>query len=159
MQSLCTLRDHCRQWPLQHSLPSGRYPLLGPDFHRLDRTSLRLAHLFDHLVSGREASAVLLGIPAHCGRTATAWPTLDCYGVLKFCKRGDHHMKKLSLGCVALAALITAPAIAADMAVKAPYRAAPPAWSWTGFYIGVNAGGGWDNNDVVETATSSFCKP
>src|SRR5438445_6521354 len=34
----------------QHSLPSGRYPLLGPDFHRLDRTSLRLAHLFDHLV-------------------------------------------------------------------------------------------------------------
>src|SRR5262245_31287985 len=28
----------------QHSLPSGRYPLLGPDFHRLDRTSLRLAH-------------------------------------------------------------------------------------------------------------------
>src|SRR6266404_486375 len=33
----------------QHSLPSGRYPLLGPDFHRLDRTSLRLAHLLDHL--------------------------------------------------------------------------------------------------------------
>src|SRR5256885_9367019 len=29
----------------QHSLPSGRCPLLGPDFHRLDRTSLRLAHL------------------------------------------------------------------------------------------------------------------
>src|SRR5262249_53023270 len=28
----------------QHSLPSGRYPLLGPDLHRLDRTSLRLAH-------------------------------------------------------------------------------------------------------------------
>src|ERR1700747_1909159 len=27
----------------QHSLPSGRYSLLGPDFHRLDRTSLRLA--------------------------------------------------------------------------------------------------------------------
>src|SRR5436305_12824677 len=34
----------------QHSLPSGRCPLLGPDFHRLDRTSLRLAHSFDHLV-------------------------------------------------------------------------------------------------------------
>src|SRR6516162_8608479 len=29
----------------QHSLPSGRYSLLGPDFHRLDRTSLRLAHV------------------------------------------------------------------------------------------------------------------
>src|SRR5438067_11589967 len=38
----------------QHSLPSGRYPLLGPDFHRLDRTSLRLAHLFDHLVGAGE---------------------------------------------------------------------------------------------------------
>src|SRR5438309_8488956 len=38
----------------QHSLPSGRYSLLGPDFHRLDRTSLRLAHLFDQLVGGGE---------------------------------------------------------------------------------------------------------
>src|SRR5215470_310602 len=38
----------------QHSLPSGRYPYLGPDFHRLDRTSLRLAHSFDHLVGERE---------------------------------------------------------------------------------------------------------
>jgi hypothetical protein len=36
----------------QHSLPSGRYLLLGPDFHRPDRTSLRLANLFDHLVGG-----------------------------------------------------------------------------------------------------------
>ncbi len=38
----------------QHSLPSGRCPLLGPDFHRLDRTSLRLAHLLDHLVGAGE---------------------------------------------------------------------------------------------------------
>src|SRR5207244_3425052 len=38
----------------QHSLPSGRYSLLGPDFHRLDRTSLRLAHSLDHLVGGDE---------------------------------------------------------------------------------------------------------
>src|SRR3974390_1367282 len=38
----------------QHSLPSGRYSLLGPDFHRLDRTSFVLAHLFDHLVGTRE---------------------------------------------------------------------------------------------------------
>src|SRR6187549_3107701 len=38
----------------QHSLPSGRYSLLGPDLHRLDRTSLRLAHSFDHLVGERE---------------------------------------------------------------------------------------------------------
>src|SRR5437660_3703984 len=38
----------------QHSLPSGRYSLLGPDLHRLDRTSLRLAHLLDHLLSAGE---------------------------------------------------------------------------------------------------------
>src|SRR6266581_2683409 len=38
----------------QHSLPSGRYSLLGPDFHRLDRTSLRLAHSFDHLVGAQQ---------------------------------------------------------------------------------------------------------
>jgi hypothetical protein len=38
----------------QHSLPSERYSLLGPDLHRLDRTSLRLAHLFDHLVGAGE---------------------------------------------------------------------------------------------------------
>ena len=38
----------------QHSLPSGRYSLLGPDFHRLDRTSFVLAHLFDHLVGDCE---------------------------------------------------------------------------------------------------------
>ena len=37
----------------QHSLPSGRYPLLGPDFHRPDRTSLRLAHSFNHLVGAQ----------------------------------------------------------------------------------------------------------
>src|SRR5215470_15293171 len=38
----------------QHSLPSGRYSLLGPDFHRLDRTSLRLAHSLDNLVGAGE---------------------------------------------------------------------------------------------------------
>src|SRR5215831_1677843 len=38
----------------QHSLPSGRYPLLGPDFHRLDRTSLRLAHSLNHLGTDKQ---------------------------------------------------------------------------------------------------------
>ena len=31
-----------------------RYPLLGPDLHRLDRTGLRLAHSFNHLVGDGE---------------------------------------------------------------------------------------------------------
>src|SRR6516164_9384318 len=38
----------------QHSLPSGRYSLLGPDFHRPDRTSLRLAHSFDHFIGTKQ---------------------------------------------------------------------------------------------------------
>src|SRR5437763_7540056 len=39
MQSLCTLSSPLSPAATQHSLPSGRYPLLGPDLHRLDRTS------------------------------------------------------------------------------------------------------------------------
>jgi outer membrane immunogenic protein len=50
-------------------------------------------------------------------------------------------MKKLSTAFIVLGALIaTAPAFAADMALKA---APPPApvWSWNGWYAGLNAGG------------------
>ncbi|MCK1392658.1 hypothetical protein IVB29_18150, partial [Bradyrhizobium sp. 1] len=53
-------------------------------------------------------------------------------------------MRKLSIAAIGFAALsMTAPAMAADMAVKA---APPPApvvaiYNWSGFYIGAN--GGW----------------
>jgi outer membrane immunogenic protein len=62
-------------------------------------------------------------------------------------------MKKFVLALSAIAAF-TAPALAADMAAKAPMRAAPVAYapSWTGFYIFGGAGGGlWaaDSNVVV----------
>lgn len=53
-------------------------------------------------------------------------------------------MKKLLLGSIALGALMAAaPAGAADL--RAPVYKAPPApiWTWTGFYIGGHAGGGW----------------
>jgi outer membrane immunogenic protein len=64
-------------------------------------------------------------------------------------------MKKILLGTVALAALgmAAAPASAADLAAH-PYTKAPPPmvaaiYDWTGFYIGLNGGGGsshkcWD---------------
>src|SRR6516225_5875617 len=55
----------------QHSLPSGRYSLLGPDFHRLDRTSLRLAHSFDHLVGAQRVRAERLGGLAALEKTVT----------------------------------------------------------------------------------------
>jgi len=63
-------------------------------------------------------------------------------------------MKKFLLATVGLVALgVAAPASAADLAAR-PYTKAPPApvvviYDWTGFYIGINGGGGsarkcWD---------------
>jgi outer membrane immunogenic protein len=61
-------------------------------------------------------------------------------------------MKKLLLASVALVALATGPAMAADLPVK--YRPPPPpvpVWTWTGFYIGANIGGAWDRSNVTDT--------
>jgi outer membrane immunogenic protein len=55
-------------------------------------------------------------------------------------------MKKHLIGAFALLAFTAAPAMAADMAVKAPAPVVLP--SWTGFYIGVNAGGGYSSIDT-----------
>jgi outer membrane immunogenic protein len=57
-------------------------------------------------------------------------------------------MKKLVVTLTALAAF-TAPALAADMAAKAPMRAAPVAYapSWTGCYIAGGGGYGMYNQD------------
>jgi outer membrane immunogenic protein len=65
---------------------------------------------------------------------------------------GGNHMKKLFVACIVVAAFCGAPALAADMPVKAPPPAPPPAYSWTGFYVGGNAGA------VIENAsgTSNF---
>jgi opacity protein-like surface antigen len=51
-------------------------------------------------------------------------------------------MHVTAIGIAAIAALIATPALAADMAVKAPPPAPAPAYSWTGFYIGGYLGGG-----------------
>ncbi len=76
-------------------------------------------------------------------------------------------MKRFLLGTVGLAALsLSAPASAADLAahpyVKAPPPPAPIAavYDWTGFYIGINGGGGsahkcWDFVDPVTGALNS----
>ena len=67
-------------------------------------------------------------------------------------------MKKFLLGTVGLMALgMAAPAVAADMAVKAapvPYIA--PMYNWSGFYIGVNGGWGSSRNRYEWTGPGVF---
>jgi outer membrane immunogenic protein len=55
-------------------------------------------------------------------------------------------MKKILLASVALFAIVSGPAMAADLPVR-PVMKAPPVmvavYNWTGFYIGANGGGAW----------------
>jgi len=57
-------------------------------------------------------------------------------------------MKRQCIGVLAVT-LFAGPALAADLAVKAPvYKAPPPVFfSWTGLYIGGHAGGAWNTSD------------
>lgn len=71
-------------------------------------------------------------------------------------------MRRFLLTTVGLAALGIAPAFAADLAPRT-YTKAPalaPVYDWTGFYIGINAGGAsshncWDINNVGGVAVPS----
>jgi|SRR5579864_53 len=66
-------------------------------------------------------------------------------------------MKKALMGIAAIVTMIGvgAPALAADMEVKAPATPVAPVLSWTGFYIGANIGGAWSHDN----ATLSFPDP
>ena len=58
-------------------------------------------------------------------------------------------MRRLGLAFIAFVTFVGA-AAAADMPVKAPIYKAPvvvPLYNWTGFYVGLNAGGSWGNQD------------
>ena len=59
-------------------------------------------------------------------------------------------MKRASAGWVALSLLLCASgAMAADLSVAPLYKAPPataPAYDWSGFYAGVNGGGGWGHS-------------
>jgi outer membrane immunogenic protein len=59
-------------------------------------------------------------------------------------------VKKLLVAGAALAALTASPVFAADMPMRAPLPAAP-AWSWAGFYAGVNLGGAWGTSKYTLT--------
>jgi outer membrane immunogenic protein len=60
-----------------------------------------------------------------------------------------HVLKKLSLASAALA-LFATPGFAADLPMKAPAYVPQPVYDWSGFYIGGNAGGGWDTIKSLE---------
>jgi outer membrane immunogenic protein len=66
-------------------------------------------------------------------------------------------MKKLAICVIAVAGLIGTPVLAADLATRAPPQPLPPppVFSWTGLYIGLNAGGAFDNK-VTEEPTGLF---
>ena len=72
-------------------------------------------------------------------------------------------MRKLLLTGVAVAAVVAASstvavnsAAAADLGTAPVYKAPPPvvAPNWTGFYIGINGGGGWGTKELWEPGGS-----
>lgn len=71
-----------------------------------------------------------------------------------------NRLSAVLIGCITAAAFAQL-AAAADLPRKAPAYAPPPpapVYSWTGWYVGLNAGGGWGNNDPIDNSvTSAFC--
>lgn len=55
--------------------------------------------------------------------------------------------------CALLTAALSLPANAADMPVKAFTPAAASGWSWTGLYLGVDAGYTWNRIGIFDPAT------
>ena len=70
-------------------------------------------------------------------------------------------MKTIAAGFLALSVLVMAPCVgaeAADLSVAPLYKAPPapppsPAYNWSGFYLGVNGGGGWGHSYWDSSAT------
>ena len=65
-------------------------------------------------------------------------------------------MRKAAIGIVAGAAAIATPVLAADMAVKAPSPPVAALYNWGGFYVGANAGYGWNDPTVTLTPNDNF---
>jgi outer membrane immunogenic protein len=90
----------------------------------------------------------LVGAPV-----ARASPRAENSDVMSPPSEGDT-MKRFAIAGFAMAALI-APAMAADM-MPLPYKAPVPVMSWTGCYVGADAGAAWSAQDVANSAPSSL---
>jgi outer membrane immunogenic protein len=58
-------------------------------------------------------------------------------------------MSRLIFGTIIFAGLTLAPAMAADIPLKARPPATAPSYNWTGWYVGGHAGGGLSSNDFI----------
>lgn len=56
------------------------------------------------------------------------------------------------LAATGLSLALAQSAAAADLSLPPVYKAPPPVFSWTGWYIGVNGGGGWGQTSHTATA-------
>jgi len=64
-------------------------------------------------------------------------------------------MKRLLLASVGLIVLVAAPALAADIPARMPTKAPAmaPGYNWSGWYIGINGGGGFGRSRWTDNAT------
>jgi outer membrane immunogenic protein len=68
-------------------------------------------------------------------------------------------MLRRTLLASAGAMALTGAALAADLPSRAPppvYLPPPPIFTWTGLYIGINAGGTWSSSNSVNTVTANL---
>src|SRR5438309_6173878 len=68
-------------------------------------------------------------------------------GQFIFIPAKEERMKKV-LGLVGATLLFAGPALAADLAVKAPALGGPLPPQWSGFYLGIHGGYGWGHDSV-----------
>src|SRR5260370_37554953 len=76
---------------------------------------------------------------------------------ISFRTRMEGSMRKV-LGLVGATLLFAGPALAADLAVKAPALAGPLPAQWGGFYLGIHGGYGW-GHDSVDGDITPFSNP
>src|SRR5215831_1624155 len=67
-------------------------------------------------------------------------------------------MNRLTACVAAIAALVTVPAFAADIATKAPAPSPAPVYNWTGWYVGVNAGASFGSAKTTFNVSPVFAE-